>query len=412
MALDWKVISQRQWMKGLQATFVRFAQPQGVIVRLSNLLYDKRGGLRTTDGSQVFTSLQGATNTEGPIIELALYSPTGQLPYYVGMMASPGQAVTVYRMAAPNFSTILGTFPGYYDPPLGYIPGASQPPANSEGAATAQGGIIGQTQPLPQIIQFRNKLIFAMGNGFPPQEFTDGGTGLVAVGNTFDGNYPDWQSNVTFNQGDTIKDSVSGGLFTAQNTGTTGTTRPTFNNTLNATTAEGTGGTIQWKCVATSSSGTPLRGGAHIIVYAGALWMANTWPVTTSDEMDGPSCIKMSDVQNPESWNPANIAFLSQDDGDQITGLATYTIAQAGISPTGSLVVFKNFSTFQITGVFGATDLTIQQAQTDLGCIAGRSISFIPGFGLMRFTHLGFAYFNGVNDKLTSEEIRPYLFGG
>jgi hypothetical protein len=27
-------------------------------------------------------------------------------------------------------------------------------------------------------------------------------------------------------------------------------------------------------------------------------------------------------------------------------------------------------------------------------------------------THLGFAYFNGVGDKLISEEVRPYLFGG
>lgn len=616
MALDWKVISQRNWVKGLQATFSRFSQPQGIITRLSNLLYDIRGGLRTTDGSLIFSQIADATDTEGPITELTLYSPAGQSPYYVGIMKSqssqiatpvpsalvflevggnistavrlnnvttitfsgphnlvansnsqgqlvqssitdssfnvtvpfssititapdsysypdvgvdangtggamttglagniatgqnytyfvtasdgqggetpisapvagssgaPKNAITiswaavptavgynvygrifgsigqlnqsgnqatglitgtsfvdlggvpfaagtlpsvnttqttvVYRMDAPTFSDVLGVFPGYFSPPLGAIPGASGSPTASAGAgASAQGGVVGATQPLPQIVQFSNKLIFALGNGFAPQEYLDpnsGGTGaIIAVGNTFTADYTDWQASVAFNQGDTIKDSVSGGIFVAQQAGTTGATRPTFNNTLNALTPELSPGTVVWKCTAVSFQGTPLRGAAHAIVYAGSLWTANTFPTTTSDQLDGPNCIKMSDVNNSESWNPANIAFLNKDDGDQIVSLATYTIAEAGISPTGSLVIFKNFSTYQITGVFGAADLTIQQAQTDMGNVAGRSTQFIPGFGIMRLTHLGFAYFNGVGDKLTSEEIRPYLFGG
>lgn len=613
MALDWKVISQRNWVKGLQATFSRFAQPQGILTRLSNLLYDFRGGLRTTDGSLIFSQILDPTDTQGPITELTLYSPAGQSPYYVGILKSqssqiptpvpdppafsvvggaiasalsdgatssillsvshgltaesnglivqsgntnpifnisvsfknitiisptsysypnnvargsgtggsmttglaasiasgqnftyfvtasdgqggetpisaaitgasgaPNNAVTlswaavptavgynvygrifgaigqlnqsgnqatglitgtsfvdlggvpfveglpstnttqttvVYRMDAPTFSDILGVFPSYFAPPLGGIPGASGSPTASPGAgASPQGGVVGATQPLPQIVQFANKLILALGNGFAPQEFLDpksGGTGaIIPVGNTFTADYTDWQASVAFNQSDTIKDSVSGGIFVAQQAGTTGATRPTFNNTLNALTPELSPGTVVWKCTAVSFQGTPLRGAAHAIVYAGSLWLANTFPTTTSDQLDGPNCIKMSDVNNSESWNPANIAFLNKDDGDQITSLATFTIAEAGISPTGSLVIFKNFSTFQITGVFGAADLTIQTAQTDMGNVAGRSTQFIPGFGIMRLTHLGFAYFNGVGDKLTSEEIRPYLFGG
>jgi hypothetical protein len=75
-------------------------------------------------------------------------------------------------------------------------------------------------------------------------------------------------------------------------------------------------------------------------------------------------------------------------------------------------VVFKEFSAYQIIGVFGATDFAITQAQTDLGCIAARSIQFLPGYGIIRLTHMGFAVFDGVKDRLVSEEIRPYLYGG
>jgi hypothetical protein len=120
----------------------------------------------------------------------------------------------------------------------------------------------------------------------------------------------------------------------------------------------------------------------------------------------------MSDVNNPNSWNPLNVAFIGKDDGTQITGLAAYTIAESGIAPVGSLVVFKDFETYQIIGVFGALDFAIQKAQTDLGCVAPRSIQFLPGYGIARLAHLGVAIFDGVRDRVISEEIRPYLFGG
>jgi hypothetical protein len=536
MALKWKVVSQRNWLKGLQATFSRFSQPQAVVVRLSNLLYDIRGGFRQSDGSAIITQLYAANPNGGPILELALYSPAGVDPYYVTIQkgnagtnqiqqpvvnaltfttvsggtlvagttytyyvtacdgqggettnllpatgtpsgaqnaavvswgAVPGavgynvygriagsigqlnqdgagysllvqgtsytdlggtiyantpptknttQTLQAYLAATPTYAQILGVFPSYFAPPLGYVPGSTRPPSNSPHGATANGGITGATGPLPQIVQFTNKLAFALGNGYPPQEYLDissGGTGNTQpIGNTFNAQYPDWQASVAWNQGDIIHDSVSGGLFKAVNAGTSGATRPTFDNVLNATTAELSPGTVQWICIATSVTGTPLRGAAHAIVYAGSLWLANTSPTTTSDQLDGPCCLKMSDVNNMESWNPVNIAFLDRDDGDEITGLAKYTIAEIGIAPTGSMVVFKNFATYQVTGVFGASDFSIQNAQTDMGCVAPRTITFTPGFGITRLTHLGFAYFQGVSDKLISEEIRPYLFGG
>jgi hypothetical protein len=613
---QFKTISQRNFLKGLQATYGLFAQPSAILTRLSNFVYDKRGALRTTDGSLVFTKREGVIQpNDGPITELSLYSPPGQNAYYVGIQKgsvqqqgipagvsataakvggtissiirsngtvtltitaghnlsalnvlqglpfnpgslvvagvtdasfntiipfnqiaiinstainypqpganatssagtlgtqlgpgtysydvtacdgtggetpasgapativltapnnvvliawaagqfdsnysvygtaatrlgrlNPGpggtqtingtgyadigllsiaaeappvvnttQTCTLWRMDAPSYTVQLGTFPPYFLPVIGGIPGAvggGQVSTNAGEGPTAVGGVPGSLSPLPQMVQFTGRLILAVGNGFRPYQYTDpsiDSSGFSPIGNTFTSQYPDWQPSVAWNQGDQILDSVSGGIFTATQGGVSAATRPTFRNTLNAVTADNT---VAWTCVAVNFAGTQLRGAAHAIVYAGSLWIANTWPTTTSDELDGPNCIKMSDVNNVSSWNPLNIAFIAKDDGDQIMGLATFTIAESGIAPTGSLVLFKNFSTYQISGVFGAADFSIQQAQTDMGCIAPRSSQFAPGYGIMRMTHLGFAYFNGVSDKLVSEEIRPYLFGG
>src|SRR6185437_11016800 len=158
------------------------------------------------------------------------------------------------------------------------------------------------------------------------------------------------------------------------------------------------------------ASAVAPRGAAHAIVYAGSLWLWNTYPTNTTDGLDGPSCLKMSDSDNPNSWNPLNTAFVNKSDGTQGMGMATFTVAEAGIAPQGTLVLFKDFSTYEITGVFGASDFSIQQAQTDMGCVAPRTILFVPGFGIVRMTHLGVAVYDGVRDRVISEEIRPYLF--
>jgi hypothetical protein len=609
---QWKTISQRNFLKGLQATYSLFSQPGAILTRLSNMLYDRRGGLRTTDGSSTIATTFGS----GVIADFALYQPPGVGAYYIGIQRQSGEPVTppvglaltaitvggaiagivragglvtlttaaphnlsalapliglpfspgdlviagtgtdlngtvlfdrvtivspteiayaqsgadrsattgtlgtplapgtytysvssndgiggespgsptatitlaapnnavlltwtagqlaalfsayktapaghigrlnpgiggtqaipstsyvdigllsqlgavppgssfnstqstmVYRLDPPNPVETLANLPPFPIPALGGIPGTTyglEAGASAGGGPTAQGGVAGLLSPLPQMAQFTGRMVLALGNGYPPQQYTDGsidGTGFETITNAFTAQYPDWQASVAWNSGDTILDSVSGGLFQAQQTGTSGTARPAFVNVLNQTTADST---VVWKCIQTKITPTALRGAAHAIVYAGSLWLANTWPTSTTDLLDGPNVLKMSDVNTLTSWNPLNIAFIAKDDGDQITGLGTFTIAESGISPTGSLVIFKNFTTYQVTGVFGASDFAIQQAQTDLGNVAPRSLQFVPGFGLMRLTHLGFAYFNGVADKLESEPIRPYLFGG
>jgi hypothetical protein len=201
--------------------------------------------------------------------------------------------------------------------------------------------------------------------------------------------------------------------FTAIQSGTTGA-GPSLPATMSPTPyTTAIDNNVVWENTgANANSALPPRGATTAVVYAGSLWVFNTSPFTTADGADGPTCLRMSELNNPNSWNPINAAFLGKDDGTVGVGLATFTIAESGITPTGSLVVFKDYSTFQIIGIFGSTTFEIIQAQTDLGCSAAATIQFLPGYGIGRLTHLGFAIFNGVRDQLISEEIRPYIFGG
>lgn len=274
------------------------------------------------------------------------------------------------------------------------------------------GGFIGSAESIPHLLQFAQLEILILGNGLPPMSYNPAtGATPTTLSNTFQASYPNWQSGVSWSTDSQIA-VLSGGtnfLFSAIQGGVSGTITPSWNFTLDTQTADGS---VIWKSGGAIPANIAPRGAAHAVVYAGSLWLFNTSPLTTSDQIDGPTCVKMSDSNNPNSWNPVNTAFIGKDDGTQITGAMPFTIAAVGISPTGSMAVFKEFQTYQIIGVFGSNNFEIQPAQTDMGCIASRSIQFIPGFGVVRYTHLGFAVYDGVNDRLISEEIRPYLYGG
>ena len=120
----------------------------------------------------------------------------------------------------------------------------------------------------------------------------------------------------------------------------------------------------------------------------------------------------MSILNDPTSWDPLNVAFVDKDDGDEGMGMSVFSISESGIAPTNNLVLFKSYKTYVVAGVFGSSQFSIQRVQTDMGCIAPRSIQFVPGLGIVRLTHLGFATTDGISDRVISEEIRPYLFGG
>lgn len=151
-------------------------------------------------------------------------------------------------------------------------------------------------------------------------------------------------------------------------------------------------------------------GAKHAIFHLGSLWVWNTNPSTTS--LDGPSSLRMSDANDYDSWPNANQTFVSKDDGQVGMGMLSFTIVETGIAPTATLLLFKNYSAYQITGVFGGSTFSVQRIKSDMGNIAPRTAQFVSGFGAIRLTHKGFALYNGVEDRLISEEIRPAIFGG
>jgi hypothetical protein len=527
-------VSQKKWIKGVNAAAMPYAQPQGSFPRVSNLQYIRRGSLYTCDGSKLISAFNGAvqpiSTNLGPITELFLYQPlSGPAAYYeiakdynthlgapvgnavvadaaagvlngtyrwvvtaldgtggettvsnevtaaiaskkadvswtavtnaVGyniyrtvVAGAPGtekfsgtsatnsyvdnvadgaltsqtppfvdntQVSQFYKVVTNSYgvANIVFTFPADRIPDPGFGDGGGfggSGPGTTSGnqSPTPSGGVLGNISPIPQIVGFRDLMILLLGNGTAPYS-SDGTTpNTIQLVNNFQASYAARVASTVQNAGDQISVTIGGKnyVFTATQSGTTAAGGPpAFSATLGSIVSDGT---VYWKNTGAIAANTAPRGAAHGIIYAGSLWVFNTSPTTTSDNFDGPSCLKMSDLNNPNSWNPLNVAFLDRDDGTQGMGLATFTIAESGIPPTGSLVAFKDFSTFQINGVFGASNFSIQRAQTDMGCSAPRTIQFVPGFGIVRLTHLGIAVFDGVRDRLLSEEIRPYIFGG
>lgn len=371
------------------------------------------------------TAVNGAINTETLLATLG----TGNTTYQDNGSAAPDgvtvppavdstQVCQFYKIPATSYGVgnIITTFPADPFVPVDGTPGGSGGGGGTGGGGTSAGappnptgGNTGNISPIPQIVQFANKAVLALGNGFAPQLFTDPST-VAAITNTFTAAYPNWVAATVFSTGSKLMPTAGNAgnfIFTASQGGTTGGGAPVWPQTANQVVNDNN---IIWQNTGATNTAPAPRGAAHAEVYAGSLWVANTNPTTTADNFDGPTCLKMSDLNNPTSWNPINTAFLGKDDGDQVTGLKAFTIAADGISPTGSLLVFKYFKTFQVVGVFGSPNFAIQEARTDMGCIASRSIQFLPGFGICRLTHLGIAIFDGTNDRLISEEIRPYIF--
>jgi hypothetical protein len=293
---------------------------------------------------------------------------------------------------------------------LAVLPGSIVTHAGISQAAgyTPNGGQIGVLSPLPTIAEFNNQAILILGNGVPPYSYADGGTCLPLT-NTYVVSYPTWVASTAFQVDDLVIPATPNGYyFKCTQAGTSGSSEPSWPAAVDQTVTDGS---VLWTCVAASSVIAP-RGAAHAVVYAGSLWLWNTYPATTSDNLDGPSCLKMSVLNDVTKWDPLNVAFVDKGDGDEGMGMAVFSIAEAGISPTNNLVLFKSWKTYLVSGIFGSSNFTIQRIQTDMGCIAPRSIQFVPGLGIVRLTHLGFAATDGISDRVISEEIRPYLFGG
>jgi hypothetical protein len=386
-----KVVSQKSFVKGTVAVSNRFSVPKGAVMRAINMLLTERGALQTCDGTKIVSGVPQSGITT--LVELGTYNNLTSAPILLVIAITSATTFSLYNFGT-NPATLITT------------------------------GTITSGWQNPQLFAFAGFTIVTVGNGQTPYTFN--GTTLTTLSTN-----SSWQANTLYQVGDRIV--AAGNTFvvaslsesyTNSGTGTgVSSTAPTSYAGLSGSSMPAFGGVtpvgatiadnqIHWQFV----SGNPAfghqtvpGGAAHGIVFAQALWLWNTGP--SNSGLDGPNVIRQSTVNNPNSWPDANLAYVGKDDGDSGTGMASFTIAEAGISPTGSLVLFKNYSSYQVTGVFGASNFAIQLVKTDMGCIAGRTPLFATGFGIIRFAHLGFALFDGVNDTLISEEIRPYIFG-
>ena len=267
-----------------------------------------------------------------------------------------------------------------------------------------------QTITIANTTHFTVRILAAIG-------FSSGSSGEVIVTtipiySNFQAQFPSWAASTEYALGTVVIPGTPNGFYykviSPQSGGLSGGSTPTFPTGIGATVQDDA---ITWQNAgATSSAAPPPPGAAHISVYAGALWVWDTYPSNTANGLDGPCCLRMSDVDNVNSWNPVNQAFLDKDDGTEGMGLAVFTITAQGIPPEGSLIACKLYATYQIVGVFGSSNFAIQRVVTEMGCLSPRTLMFVPGFGIGRITHLGIAVFDGVADRLISPQVAPYLF--
>ena len=245
------------------------------------------------------------------------------------------------------------------------------------------------------------------------QGASSGGTltvSTIPVISTFTPAYPVWTASVNYSVNSIIEPTTSNGYYyKAIQGGTSGTTEPTFPTRVGQQVVDGQ---IIWQNEGLlNTAAPPPPGCADMAVYAGSLWMFNTWVSNTATGLDGPCSLRMSDVNDLQAWNPINQAFLDKDDGTEGMALGSFTIAAQGIPPEGCLCAFKRRAVYQIVGVFGADNFAIQRVQSDMGILAPRTLQFVPGFGLARLTYIGIAVFDGVNDRIVSTQVAPYLIG-
>lgn len=226
--------------------------------------------------------------------------------------------------------------------------------------------------------------------------------------------YPVWTTALAYAVGDIIEPATQPGdpiYLTCTQAGTAGASEPDWHTVQPTTGEQFNDNNMIWTVAGLlNSTAPPPPGAGHIEIYAGSLWALNTSPTNTPNGLDGPTCLRMSNSNNIFGWNPVNQAFLDKDDGAEGMGLGKFTITAQGIPPEGSLIAFKYRVPYQIIGVFGATNFAIQPVSSDMGCLAPRTIQFVAGYGIMRYTHLGYAVFDGWKDQVVSEQIRPYLF--
>lgn len=379
MPLKTKVAND--FTKLLDANTNRFLLPKGALPRVSNLLGSFPGELTTCDGTRVISA---APDVEvHPLVAIGQVSPIVGASVIVGLTHDGGGNYQVLNMNGSPWM-IVGTFSGN-------VP----------------------TLP-PQIVETNSGVLLFTDFGNAIRQWSGiAGAPLGTIINTFSVGAITtvWQATTTYPAGAlVVPASANGFYYQAVVGGTTGSAPPAWPTGYGVQVTDGSTG-LTWQNMGSTTLLAP-PGAMHGIYYSGSIWLWGVGTVTDEQNQTGYSALWMSDVQDVQSYNPLNATYIAEDDGTTAMGLTTMSIAAAGIAPTAALVIFKTTSTFQFQGVFGSPFASLVPAQTNMGCVAPRTIQFMSGVGVLRMSHLGVAVFDGERDVLISTAIRPYLFGG
>lgn len=384
-----KADSLKSFFKGLIAVNNRFSTPKGANILMSNLLMNERGALQTCDGTVLVSKLPGGRTD--PILALGVYVDAVTFATKVVGLVVNGTT----HMDLFNFSTNPAT-------------------------ALITNIVRDSNWNHPQLFNFAGSMVITCGPGSPAQYYTEPASvpTITAINAT-----NTWIANHHYTVGDMV-DAGNGYSFQVIKAGTnfvdvqggvSGNSTPSWPVPSGAVPQPFVvDNTVLWQLYGLNTLAAVIAppGSAHGISHEGALWFFGTYPTENSNAADGPMSLRQSHLNSLTEWPAIYAAFVGKDDGQVATGIGSFTIAEAGIAPQGGLVLFKEFTTYNITANFASSSFAITPVKTDLGCIAPRTVQFVPGYGLMRLTHMGVALYDGVQDQLVSEDIRPYIFGG
>jgi len=122
------------------------------------------------------------------------------------------------------------------------------------------------------------------------------------------------------------------------------------------------------------------------------MWAANTASARSTLYYSGDS--------DPTAWDLESSADISSDDGDEITGMASFM---------EDLLIFKNNSIWVAQGTYDPdNELSIVKRVTDVGCVAGRSIVTLNN-RVYFLGKEGIYEFDGVAARLISEAVENIL---
>jgi hypothetical protein len=177
----------------------------------------------------------------------------------------------------------------------------------------------------------------------------------------------------------------------------TGSGAPLLSGTLNK--ASGTGDTnITYTAYGANTNITTAK---YVEQFNNYLFLANV----TAAGVYYPTRIYWSNLQDTTTWLQSSFLEISENDGQQITGMKV--LGQ-------SLIIFKTRSIYIVTFTGDADAPFILQgggkANSDVGCVSHFSIQEVQN-GLVFLSPDGLYYFDGLNSSKMSDRINPTMLG-